>query len=215
MELARDPAAAASAWEDSATQAACAKLLTFAVVGQVVWPAVCVGGFVIMLLVGQWAMWFILPIFLYSLYRAFLQRHYINSAVQARRVLKVYPWQVYRMPESGIGQIPGAKLGDVWISFPNPDQPEKGVPVVLHGHARSVWWRRRLGRGYETGKTSQVAKVWFAGDPRFAGVIAVPGPRRLFLLYQLAAGHAGNGGERVVSPKAIERARRAGIRAVP
>jgi hypothetical protein len=76
---------------------------------------------------------------------------------------------------------------------------------------RSAWWRRRLGRGYETDKTRQVAEVWFAGDARFAGVIAVPGPRRFFLLFQLAA-KSGSAGGGSASPGAVDRARRAGVR---
>ncbi|MEU6067333.1 hypothetical protein ABZ864_23280 [Streptomyces sp. NPDC047082] len=176
---------------------------------------VCVGAFYAMLLIGQWSMWFLLPIAMYALYRTFLQREYIASAVQARRILRVYPWQVLRTPESGIGQIPGAKLGDVWLAFPDPDRPERDVPIILHGHAGSVWWRRRLGRGYDNEKTRQVAEVWFAGDPRFAGVIAVPGPRRLFPLLPFAAPQSCAGGEKQASPEAVKRARRAGVRVAP
>ncbi|MET7380271.1 hypothetical protein ABZT08_15875 [Streptomyces sp. NPDC005526] len=165
-----------------------------------------------MILTGRWSMWFLLPLALYALYRTLLQRQYIVAALQTRRILKVYPWQARTTPESGIGQIPGAKSGDVWLAFPDPDQPDGVVRVILHGHARSVWWRRRLGRGYETEKTSQVAEVWFAGDPRFAGVVAVPGPRRLFLLYQLSSGNASAETERNASPEAVVLARRAGVR---
>ncbi|GGJ18320.1 hypothetical protein [Streptomyces brasiliensis] len=214
MARAQNPAHAACAWDDVATQRTWSKLFTSAVVGQIVWPVVSVGSFVLMILLGQWSMWFMLPVAVYALYRTVLQRRYIVSAVQARRILRVYPWQVHRTPKSGIGQITGAKLGDVWLAFPDPDQPESLVPIVLHGHARSAWWRRRLGRGYETDKTRQVAEVWFAGDVRFAGVIAVPGPRRLFLLFQLAA-NPGIPGQNKTSLDAVERARRAGVRLAP
>jgi hypothetical protein len=121
-------------------------------------------------------MWFMLPNALYALYCAFLQREYIASAARTRRILKMYPWHTHKRPESGIGQIPGAKLGDVWLTLPDPDQPDHAVRVIVYGHARSGWWRRRLGRGYESEKTAHVAEVWFAGDPRFAGVIAAQGP---------------------------------------
>ncbi|MFE9613689.1 hypothetical protein [Streptomyces sp. NPDC006012] len=202
--------ASSVAWEEAATKDAWTKLFTFAVLGQVLWPVMSLGAFVLMILLGKWSMWFLLPLSLYALYRAFIQRQYIVSAVQMRRILKVYPWRSQETPESGIGQIPGAKLGDVWLAFPNPDRPDTLVRVILHGHVRSVWWRRRLGRGYETEKTAQVATVWFAGDPRFAGVVAVPGPRRLFVLYQLAA--ATTGGERGFSPEALSRAQLAGVK---
>lgn len=201
-----------SAWDDSATVGAWKQLFTFAVVGQILWPAACIGTFVLMILVGRWSMWVMLPAIVYALYRSFLQRQYIVAALQARRILKVYPWQTHKTPESGIGQIPGAKLGDVWLAFPNPDRLDDAVHIILHGHARSAWWRRRLGRGYETEKTAQVAEIWFAGDPRFAGVIAVPGPKRLFLLYQLETPSAHADGERGASPESLERARRTGFR---
>ncbi|MEU1099984.1 hypothetical protein ABZ408_03220 [Streptomyces tibetensis] len=212
MDTAQHPTGSACAWDDSATESAWQKLFTFAVAGQILWPAVCTGAFLLMIFVGRWSMWVMLPVVVYALYRSFLQRQYIVAAVQARRILKVYPWQTHETPESGIGQIPGAKLGDVWLAFPNPDRPGDGVHIILHGHARSAWWRRRLGRGYETEKTAQVAEIWFAGDPRFAGVIAVPGPKRLFVLYQLARLNVRTDGERNASPEALERARRAGVR---
>jgi hypothetical protein len=208
------PAAPASttAWDDSTTRASWMKLIYFAVAGQIVWPAVCVGAFVLMILLGQWSIWFMAPISVYALYRTFVQRQYIVSAIQMRRFLKVYDWQVHQTPESGIGQIPGAATSDVWLAFPDPDQADNSVAVILHGHARSAWWRRRLGRGYETEKTAQAAEVWFAGDPRFAGVIAVPGPRRLFLLYQLGGSGAQADKQQSASPEALDRARRAGVR---
>ncbi|MFD8223732.1 hypothetical protein ACFV16_06105 [Streptomyces massasporeus] len=212
METMRHPTGAASAWDDSATRVAWKKLFNFAVAGQILWPAVCVGAFVLMILVGQWSMWIMLPVVVYALYRSFLQRRYIVAAAQARRILQVYPWQTHKSPESGIGQIPGAKLGDVWLAFPNPDRSDDAVRVILHGHAGSAWWRRRLGRGYESEKSAQVAEIWFAGDPRFAGVIAVPGPERLFLLYQLVTPNARADGGRGASPEALELARRAGVR---
>ncbi|MFB6843398.1 hypothetical protein ACFCXS_00790 [Streptomyces sp. NPDC056373] len=211
MDTVHHPTSSAEAWEHSATQSAWKKLFTSAVAGQVLWPAVCVGAFVLMILAGRWSMWVMLPVAVYALYRSFLQRQYLVAAAQTRRLLKVYPWRSHKTPASGIGQIPGAKLGDVWLAFPNPDQSDDVVHVILHGHARSAWWRRRLGRGYGSEQTAQVAEIWFAGDPRFAGVIAVPGPKRLFLLYQLADSHASTD-EWVASPEALELARRAGVR---
>ena len=212
MESVHHPMGGGPAWEDPATHRAWKKLFIFAVLGQILWPATCLGAFVLMLLVGRWSVWLLLPISVYALYRAFLQRQYIIAAVQTHRLLRVYAWRTYKSPESGIGQIPGAKLGDVWLAFPDPDQPDRAVQIILHGHARSAWWRRRLGRGYETAKTAEAAEVWFAGDPRFAGVIAVPGPRRLFLLYQLDNSKPSSSDQQSASPEALERARRAGVR---
>lgn len=212
MQPINHPAGSGPAWDEAATHRAWKKLFTLAVLGQLLWPVVFLGTFILAVFIGQWSLWVLMPISVYALYRAFLQRQYILAAVQARRLLKVYAWRVHQRPESGIGQIEGAKLGDVWLAFPDPDQDDRDVPIILHGHARSVWWRRRLGRGYETAKTLEVADVWFAGDPRFAGVIAVPGPRRLFLIYQLKESKATASNQQSASEEALVRARRAGVR---
>jgi hypothetical protein len=187
--------------------------MTWAVLGQILWPAVWAGlmaWYVIMSV--TWTLWLFFAPMLYSFYRAFLQPSYILWALRTRRFLRVYPWQVFEAPESGIGRIPGATPGDVWLSFPNPERPDDRVQVILSVHIRSVWWRRRLGRGYNTEKTAQAKTVWLAGDPRFAAVIAVPGPRHLYVILQRPADKSGTADPRDASPQALERARRAGVR---
>ncbi|MFJ6704180.1 MULTISPECIES: hypothetical protein [unclassified Streptomyces] len=202
-----------TAWDDPATRRAWAKLIISAFLGQIVWPAVWLGllaGYVIMSI--TWTLWLFFVPLLYSFYRAFLQPAYISWAFRTRRLLRAYPWQVFEKPESGIGKIPGATAGDVWLKFPDPERPGETTPLILKVHIRSMWWRRRLGRGYASPKTAQAGQVLFAGDPRFAAVIAVPGPRRLYVILRQPTDGRGHVDPGAASPAALERARRAGVR---
>jgi len=205
------PTSPATAWDDPDSRRAWTTLFTWAVLGQILWPLVCLGS--LLLIVGpEWPVWLCFAPLLYSGYRTVLQRRYLTDAFQIRRILKTYAWNRYKTPESGIGSVPGAKSGDVWLKLPNPERPADHIPVILHGHVRSPWWRRRLGPGVKPEKMAQVAEVWFAGDARFAGVLAVPGPRRLFLVYQ----HPTTDSRfltdvREAAPEALDRARRAGV----
>ncbi|SDP65929.1 hypothetical protein SAMN04487981_13167 [Streptomyces sp. cf386] len=62
-------------------------------------------------------------------------------------------------------------------------------------------------------KADAVDEVWFAGDPRFLGVVAVPGPRRLMGVAQREAVTSQmSARKRGVSPEARERAKAAGAR---
>ncbi|MFV8187848.1 hypothetical protein [Streptomyces sp. AF1B] len=201
-----------TAWDDPDSRSAWTKLFTWAVLGQVLWPLICVG--TLLLIVGpEWPVWLCFVPLLYSAYRTVLQYRYFTEAFQIRRILREYAWQVFATPESGIGGVPGAKSGDVWLKLPNPERSDDLVAMILHGHVRSPWWRRRLGPGVKPQRKAQVAEIWFAGDVRFAGVLAVPGPGRLFLLYQRP-----DNGPRFrrdvheAADEALHRARRAGVR---
>ncbi|MEW2299862.1 hypothetical protein AB0958_07755 [Streptomyces sp. NPDC006655] len=201
-----------TAWDDPATRRAWAKLVSWAFLGQALWPVAWLGllaWYVVMSI--SWTLWFFFVPLLYTFYRAFLQPAYISFAFRARRLLRAYPWQVLEEPESGIGEVPGATAGDVWVRFPDPERPDETLPMILQAHARSMWWRRRLGRGYATEKTAQVRLVWFAGDPRFAVVVAAPGPRRFYVIRQRPTNDQGVAHVRGASPAAVDRARRAGV----
>ncbi|MHC3475521.1 hypothetical protein ACYF6T_43605 [Streptomyces sp. 7R007] len=202
-----------AAWDDPATRQAWVKLIACAVLGQLFWPLAWAG--LLAWYVGMsiaWTLWLFFVPLLYTFYRAFLQPAYISWAFHTRRILRVYPWKVIEAPESGIGGISGATAGDVWLGLPDPERPGDTIEVILRVHVRSMWWRRRLGRGYTTEKTAQVREVWFAGDPRFAAVIAAPGPRRLLAIHQRPKDKNGFADPYGASPQALERARRAGVR---
>ncbi|MCG7206875.1 hypothetical protein [Streptomyces arenae] len=202
-----------TAWDDSETRRAWAKLVTCAFLGQLLWPAAWLGLLAWYVSISiSWTLWLFFVPLLYTFYRAFLQPAYISWAFHTRRLLRAYPWQVFEEPRSGIGEIPGATDGDVWLSFPNPERPDETLPMILKVHVRSMWWRRRLGRGYTTAKAARARQVWFAGDPRFAAVIAVPGPCRLYVVQQRPSGDRGVADTHGASAAALERARRAGVR---
>ncbi|WP_405516172.1 hypothetical protein [Streptomyces canus] len=69
-----------------------------------------------------------------------------------------------------------------------------------------TFWVRRV-------RSGEVGEVWFAGHPRFLGVVAVPGPRRLFGVAQrTAVDDRMSARRRGVSAEARERAKAAGAR---
>ena len=174
-----------SAWDDPATRHAWTRLVTCAALGQFFWPlawAALLAWYVSMS--ETWTLWLFFVPMAYTFYRTFLQVAYWREAFRARSLLRRYPWQRYNAPESGIGNIPGVRSGCAWLRFPLPDAPDQQVTMTMHSHVRSVWWGGRLGKRAKPERKAQVQEIWFAGDPRMAAVIAVPGPRRLYVLHQ-------------------------------
>ncbi|MER6715338.1 hypothetical protein [Streptomyces sp. NPDC000877] len=47
-------------------------------------------------------------------------------------------------------------------------------PDVVPRHWRVGWWNRRMAPRAKPELKAQISVVWFAGDPRFSGVIAAP-----------------------------------------
>jgi hypothetical protein len=201
-----------TAWDDPATRRAWTKLIACAILGQILWPAAWVGMLAWYVSSLTWTLWLFFAPMLYAFYRTCLQPAYFVWAFRARRLLREYPWQVHKSPESGIGKIPDAGPADVWLKFPDPERTTEKVGMVMRSHLRAMFWARRLGPGVKPAKAAQVEEVWFAGDPRFAGVIAVPGPRRLYVICQRLSYTGIPAGTHGAGPQAAERARRAGIR---
>ncbi|KPI04208.1 hypothetical protein OK074_4735 [Actinobacteria bacterium OK074] len=202
-----------TAWDDPATRRAWRKLMTWAVLGQILWPATCVGLMAWYVRMPIWTLWFFFVPMIYSFYRTFLQRFYWMGAYHARPFLRHYPWQMFEEPESGInlGDIPGAQRGMAWLKFPNPEAPDEHVTIAMDTHVRAWWWSRRLGKRAKPERKAQVREIWFAGDPRFAAVIAAPGPRRFYLLSQ-RPDKRDLADPQNAGPEALARARRAGVR---
>ncbi|MEU9151055.1 hypothetical protein AB0D59_11000 [Streptomyces sp. NPDC048417] len=203
-----------TAWGDPATRRAWTKLLISAALGQLLWPAVWLGllaWYVSMSI--TWTLWLFFVPMAYAFYRTFLQWAYWRGAFRTRRLLRQYPWHVYEAPESGIGNLPGVGNGYAWLRFPNPEVPDQQVTMVMHSHVRSIWWGGRLGKRAKDERKAQVREVWFAGDPRFAAVIAVSGPRRLYVLHQRPSYNPGIPADgHGAGSQALELARRAGVR---
>ncbi|WP_329393906.1 hypothetical protein OHA45_08775 [Streptomyces lydicus] len=75
----------------------------------------------------------------------------------------------------------------------------------LIGTGRHFWVR--------TVQSGQVTAAWFAGDPRYLGVVATPGPHHLVPVAQREATDSRmSPRRRGVSPEARARARAAGAR---
>ncbi|MFJ4782835.1 hypothetical protein [Streptomyces sp. NPDC088794] len=174
-----------TAWDDPATRRAWNRLAICAVIGQILWPAAWAGLLVWYVIMSiAWTLWLFFVPLAYTFYRTFLQVAYWRGAFRARRILRHHPWQVYEAPESGIGNIPGVRNGYAWLRFPHPEAPDQQVTMVMHSHVRSVWWGGRLGKRAKPARKAEVRTVWFAGDPCLAAVIAVPGPRHLYVIDQ-------------------------------
>ncbi|WP_020122631.1 hypothetical protein [Streptomyces canus] len=93
-------------------------------------------------------------------------------------------------------------------AFTDPERPDRSVSLGYGGFLGSgrTFWVRKV-------RSGEVGEVWFAGDPRFLGVVAVPGPRRLFGAAQrTAVDDRMPARTRGVSHEARERAKAAGAR---
>ncbi|MBC6460268.1 hypothetical protein [Actinomadura sp. HBU206391] len=101
--------------------------------------------------------------------------------------------------------VRAAKNGMPCFDLPDPDNGEKRVTIRMGGSPWSRWERDV--------RAGAIDEVWFAGDPRFAGVVAIPGPRRVAFLAQPQSCDSRTAPRRRgVSPQSRERARAAGVR---
>ncbi|MFD5567100.1 hypothetical protein [Streptomyces cadmiisoli] len=192
------------------------------VVGLILWPATLLGLFYVLLVYFSPGFSFLfVPFMLYSFYRCVVQMHHFSAAFRIGQVLQHYPWQILRDMPRSLSQHPEAEVDGMWIEFPHPEgAAKKRVPLVFVKHHRSHWWLKRIGGPRtEPELKAQLDTLWFAGDPRFLGVVAVPAgdgasPRRLHFLYQPSAFDrtAAHRQETDATPADRERARRAGAR---
>ncbi|MGC3000460.1 hypothetical protein ACPF8X_19385 [Streptomyces sp. G35A] len=189
--------------------------------GLIGWPAAWLGIlYVLIALLSQaFLLVFALPL-CYAFYRSVLQVRHAVTVFRMKSVLREYPWQVLRNAPRGIDEHPDAEDGGIWIEFPDPTgSSERGIPLTFVKHHRAYWWLRRIG-GPRTKPhlKAQLDTLWFAGDPRFLGVVAVPvasgqGPKRLHFIYRPSVFEERAAGEWAeVDRTDIERARRAGAR---
>lgn len=212
-----------TAWDSRSTRRVWSKGLVMSFTGLVAWA----GGWVILLGLSvngpEWLVWLFMPYFVYGLYRVVVQLRGFPVTLSAFRVLCEYPWQINYDTARGIDDHPDAEAPGIWIELPDPSSPSgAGIPLVFVKHHRAFWWLRRIG-GPRTKPAlkEQLEPLWFAGDPRFLGVVAVSSrdgkaPRRLHFLYQPSAfdEHAPRRSWEGVDPADLERARRAGARFV-
>ncbi|MFI7408545.1 hypothetical protein ACIBU0_07760 [Streptomyces sp. NPDC049627] len=122
----------------------------------------------------------------------------LARGMRMRRVLAVYPWR----------QQPGAvriDKGKAVFVLPDPDHPEKTVSLKLAAVLFRPWTHEAL-KDYDE-------ELRYAGDPRFACVVAKPGLRGLDCLTQPTAyDHRTDPRRKGLSPEARRRARAIGAR---
>lgn len=209
-------------WEHPLTRRSWAKHMAMNVVGLLCWPVAWIGQlYALVVFLSPGYALLLGPSLCYTLYRTVVQLSYFSTAFRMRCILREYPWQVsYKVPR-GVDEHPDAEDDGIWIELPDPTDPSRhGVPLTFVKHHRSYWWLRHIG-GPRTKPTrkAKLEPLWFAGDPRFLGVVAVStkdglAPRRLHFLYRPSAfaGKAAHQQWDNARPAELERARRAGAR---
>ncbi|WP_399942369.1 hypothetical protein ACGH52_24540 [Streptomyces sp. BBFR25] len=141
---------------------------------------------------ADWLVWVFLPYFVYGPYRALTQLRYFPAALSMLRILRTHAWQLLRDVPYGLTDRPEVSSRHYgWFEFPDPDRPGQWLPMVFTQHLRLEWWCRRMAPRAKPHLKAQIEEIWFAGDVRFAGVIAAPGrrrraPRRMHVMEQRA-----------------------------
>lgn len=113
------------------------------------------------------------------------------NLTKVRQILAVYPWQTHS------GAVHTYRRTAPQIRVPHPER--QGQQVSL----RVGWADRRTWR--HVAERDKNREIWFAGDPRFLAVVALPGPRGFTFV---SGSHAPASGE--VSQEALEKAYSAG-----
>ncbi|MCH5676133.1 hypothetical protein [Streptomyces gilvus] len=209
-----------TAWEHPPTRRAWGKQLAINVAAFFAWTvSVFALLAVLAVFLGPGYAIIIVPFLVYSFHRAFLQLFIIPWVFQMRRVLRAYPWQLVREASYGLAKrtdVIGRQFG--WFEFPNPARPDEKLPLVFSRHWGVGWWHRRMAPRAASEIKAQIGVVWFAGDPRFIGVIAAPSangtmPRRFRFLHQQTPAVGGlSVTDWGATDDDIERGRRAGVR---
>ncbi|MFE0375482.1 hypothetical protein ACFW1M_07810 [Streptomyces inhibens] len=191
-----------TAWEDPATRQAWRCTAMFRCAALLGWILGFFGWLFAVVMTPAWLLVLWLPVLLVGIWYALLAVIAAASLTGTRRVLRVYPWQL------GIAEVRSKKNGSTQFVVPDPERPEKTVGLGyggVIGTGRHFWVRAV--------KSGQVTAAWFAGDPRYLGVVATPGPRNLLRVAQREATDSRmSPRKRGVSPEARARARAAGAR---
>lgn len=185
-----DPAACATAWEHPPTRRAWLSHMMMNVVGLFGWVSGWVALLGVSVYSADWLIWVFLPYFVYGPYRALTQLRYFPAALSMLRILRSHRWQIAHRVPYGLTdrpEVPSRHYG--WFELPNPACPDQWLPMVFTRHLRLDWWCRRMAPRAKPRLKSQIEEIWFAGDVRHMGVIAVPTrkgtcPRRLHVIEQ-------------------------------
>ncbi|MBA2809406.1 hypothetical protein E0500_018880 [Streptomyces sp. KM273126] len=134
------------------------------------------------------------------MYNAVMSLIKLRRFGRMRRILTVYPWR--QQPGGVRYDARGRKASFV---LPDPDRPEKTVSPKISGFFFRPW-DRIARKGFD-------GDLWYAGDARFACVIAKPGLKALTYAAQPTAFNPRTSPRRKgLSPEARRRARAIGAR---
>ncbi|MET8899346.1 hypothetical protein [Streptomyces sp. NPDC004538] len=210
--------ARATAWHHLRTRQAWLAHMLMNVIGLVGWA----GGWILLLGIStrtpNWVVWFFMPYLIYGPYRVLTQFKYFVAGFLMLRILRTYPWMIIADVPRGLSrrpEVPSKQYG--WFEFPNPAHPEQSLPVVFPQHFRRWWWARRMAPQAKSHLKADIATIWFAGDPRFIGLVAAPtrmgkAPRRLHVVEQRIGAQSGwRFADWGATPEDIERGRRVGV----
>lgn len=208
-----------TAWEHLPTRHSYMQHLLASFVGLLAWTVTWIGLLYVLIvhLSPGFAFLFALPLG-YCFYRAVVQLRYFPPALRMRRILRTYPWRIFREVPHGLtdhAEIPCKHYG--WFEFPNPALPERRMPLVFPRHYRTEWWHRRMAPHAKPTLKAEIETIWFVGDPRFVGLIAATkrdgtAPRRLHILEQrMAPQDDQRFREWGATAEDVERGRRVGI----
>ncbi|MFG3213593.1 hypothetical protein [Streptomyces tendae] len=192
--------------------------MTMNVVGLIGW----IVGWMVLLQISlwtpNWVAWIFMPYFIYAPYRVLNHFKYFPAAFLMLRILRAYPWEIVRDAPRGLTRRPEVMSKQYgWFEFLNPARPEQRLPLVFPSHLRRRWWSRRMAPRAKARLRAEIETIWFAGDPRFIGVVAAPprwgkGPRRLHVIEQRTDARSGQHfADWGATPDDIERGRRAGV----
>jgi hypothetical protein len=212
----RSPTAYPTAWDHPPTCHAWCRHLAMNAIGLLGWFMIAVSslGLLVGVFTPAWSVLFV-PLMAYAVYRVIVQWVYFSLARAMQRILWHYPWQLISKASYGLKAHPDAPVSAMWVALPDPADPERAVPLLFRSHLRQNWWIARMRPRAKPEKSAQLEPLWFAGDPRFFGVIAVTGrrgaPKRLYRLSQPGVFHPRAGAERRdAAGEDVDRARRAG-----
>lgn len=188
------------------------------VAGLIGWTGGWVGLLAISLETPNWVVWVFMPYFIYAPYRVVTQLKYFPTAFLMLRILRTYPWQVERDVVIGLTKRPEVAAKQYgWFEFENPANEQQQLPLVFSEHLRTEWWARRMAPRAKPRLKADIETVWFAGDPRFIGLVAAPNrrgtaPRRLHVVEQRIDVQSGwSFADWGATPYDIERGRRVGV----
>ncbi|MEU3710184.1 hypothetical protein [Streptomyces catenulae] len=149
-----------------------------------------------------WLLVLWLPVLCIGLWYTLLAVSGAATLLGVRRVLRVYPWQ------ADGAEVSTGKGGGARFTVADPERPGTAVRLShggVIGTGRHFWVR--------TARSGRCTVAWFAGDPRYVGVVATPGPGNLLRVAQREALDAQmSPRSRGVSAEARARARAAGAR---